>query len=51
MVEYADKNLAREEHQKAESKKFSGVNNRVQQAYMNKAIRSKPATKDAPMKK
>jgi hypothetical protein len=41
MVEYVDKNLV-QQHQKVENMKFTDVNNRVQQAYINKAARSKP---------
>lgn len=41
MVEWVDRSLAKEEHQKVENVKFVEMNNRVQKAYMNKEVRSK----------
>ena len=42
MMEYVETNLAKEEHQKVENKRFTAVNNRVKAAYSNKVARSKP---------
>lgn len=50
MMDYMEEKLVKEEHQKAENKKFVKVNTRVQAAYGNKVARSKPEVRKA-MKK